>query len=63
MSVALRSLPDLNEIVREKCGGEMLARSLHICMMEGIVYLLVALGDGTLYYYQIDMNSGSLASI
>ncbi|KHN84948.1 DNA damage-binding protein 1 [Toxocara canis] len=60
MSVALRSLPDLNEIVREKCGGEMLARSLLICMMEGIVYLLVALGDGTLYYYQIDMNTGAL---
>uniref|UniRef100_A0A915B6F3 DNA damage-binding protein 1 n=1 Tax=Parascaris univalens TaxID=6257 RepID=A0A915B6F3_PARUN len=60
MSVALRSLPDLNEIVREKCGGEMLARSLLICMMEGVVYLLVALGDGTLYYYQIDKNSGAL---
>jgi hypothetical protein len=28
--------------------------------MEEIVYLLVALGDGTLYYYQIDMETGTL---
>nr|AVV64025.1 CPSF A subunit region family protein [Anisakis simplex] len=60
MSVALRSLPDLKEIVREKCGGEMLARSLLISQMEGNVYLLVALGDGTLYYYRIDMKTGAL---
>ena len=58
MSVALRSLPDLKEIVREKVASEMLARSLLIYSVESVVYLLVALGDGTLHYFQIDQKTG-----
>uniref|UniRef100_A0A914DYF9 DNA damage-binding protein 1 n=1 Tax=Acrobeloides nanus TaxID=290746 RepID=A0A914DYF9_9BILA len=61
MSVALYSIsPQFKRIVREKITGDVLPRSLLILTMEEIVYLLVALGDGTLYYYQIDMETGSL---
>lgn len=58
LSVALRSLPDLKEVVREKISGDMLSRSIMLTSMEGIVYLLVALGDGTMHYFQIDMKTG-----
>jgi DNA damage-binding protein 1 len=59
MSVALYSIsPQFKRIVREKITGDVLPRSLLILTMEDIVYLLVALGDGTLYYYQIDMETG-----
>lgn len=60
MSVAIRSLPDLREVVKQKIAGEMLARSMLIYSVEDIVYLLVALGDGTLHYFQIDMTTGAL---
>ncbi|MFH4976853.1 hypothetical protein AB6A40_003562 [Gnathostoma spinigerum] len=60
MSYSLLSLPDLKEITRDKTGGDVLARSMIICEMEGTVYLLVALGDGILHYYQISMDTGAL---
>ncbi|OZC09249.1 hypothetical protein X798_03793 [Onchocerca flexuosa] len=60
LSVALRTLPQLMEVVREKIAGDMLSRSIMLSPMEGHVYLLVALGDGTVHYFQIDMKTGAL---
>ncbi|CAG9535052.1 unnamed protein product [Cercopithifilaria johnstoni] len=60
LSVALRTLPQLAEVVREKITGDMLSRSIMLSPMEGHVYLLVALGDGTVHYFQIDMKTGVL---
>uniref|UniRef100_A0A0R3R4U4 MMS1_N domain-containing protein n=1 Tax=Brugia timori TaxID=42155 RepID=A0A0R3R4U4_9BILA len=60
LSVALRALPQLVEVVREKIVGDMLSRSIMLSPMEGHVYLLVALGDGTVHYFQIDMKTGAL---
>lgn len=58
LSVGLRTLPDFKEVVRVKTLGDMLARSLLLAKMENNIYLLSALGDGTLQYYQIDMQTG-----
>lgn len=58
MSVALMTISDMKEVTRQKVGDDMLARSILLCTMEDIVYLLVGLGDGTLHYFQIDMSSG-----
>uniref|UniRef100_A0A1I7XBW2 DNA damage-binding protein 1 n=1 Tax=Heterorhabditis bacteriophora TaxID=37862 RepID=A0A1I7XBW2_HETBA len=56
MSAALLSLPDLSEVIREKLPGDMLPRSIMMTRMETIVYLLIALGDGSLYYYNLDLK-------
>lgn len=54
----MRTLPQLEEVVREKIVGDMLSRSIMLSSMEEHVYLLVALGDGTVHYFQIDMKTG-----
>ena len=38
--------------------ADILPRSILIAPFSGCVYLLVALGDGTLHYYQMDADSG-----
>ena len=37
---------------------EIIPRSIAMVQFEGISYLLVALGDGTLFYFNIDPSSG-----
>uniref|UniRef100_A0A915DC56 DNA damage-binding protein 1 n=1 Tax=Ditylenchus dipsaci TaxID=166011 RepID=A0A915DC56_9BILA len=60
-SVALYSLePEMKLVSEEKLSGEVLPRSLLIIAMEGIIYLLVALGDGTVYYFRINAENGCL---
>ncbi|CAI4228082.1 unnamed protein product [Auanema sp. JU1783] len=62
-SAALFSLPDLNEIIREKLAVDILPRSILITVMEDIAYLLLALGDGCLFYYTIDRETGALRDL
>jgi len=40
---------------------EIIPRSVAMVHFEGISYLLVALGDGTLFYFNIDPNSGNIS--
>uniref|UniRef100_A0A914W414 DNA damage-binding protein 1 n=1 Tax=Plectus sambesii TaxID=2011161 RepID=A0A914W414_9BILA len=60
ISVRLLSLPDLVEIHAQPLGGEILPRSVLMTRLESSLYLLVALGDGTLFYYQMDTQTGAL---
>ncbi len=41
---------------------DIIPRSILMVMFGGIAYLLCALGDGTLLYYQLEPTSGRLSS-
>lgn len=59
-SVSLISLEaGFREVVRQKVGAELLPRSVLLVTMERAIYLLVTLGDGTLYYYLVDPKDGA----
>ncbi|KAG9145181.1 hypothetical protein Leryth_008967 [Lithospermum erythrorhizon] len=61
ISVRIYSLPDLNLITKEHIGGEIIPRSVLLCRLEGISYLLCALGDGHLLNFVLNMSTGELA--
>ncbi|XP_028142182.1 DNA damage-binding protein 1 [Diabrotica virgifera virgifera] len=61
ISVRLLRLPDLVESTKELLGGEIIPRSLLMASFEGQNYLLCALGDGSMYYFTLHKDSGSLA--
>lgn len=42
--------------------AEMIPRSLLICVLEGVCYLLCALGDGSMFYFTVDRASGALSN-
>ena len=52
--VILLSLPTLEAAINEELCVETLPRDILMAYMEKIMYLLVALGDGSLFYYVID---------
>ncbi|KAK6013748.1 CPSF A subunit region [Ostertagia ostertagi] len=58
--IALYSLPALLEVTCENMPGDMLPRSIMMTKLENTIYLMVALGDGTLYYYRVDRENGAL---
>ncbi|KAJ8449900.1 hypothetical protein Cgig2_029262 [Carnegiea gigantea] len=60
ISVRIYSLPDLNLIIKENLGGEIIPRSVLLCSFEGISYLLCALGDGHLLNFILSMSTGEL---
>ncbi|KAF5752708.1 hypothetical protein HS088_TW01G00624 [Tripterygium wilfordii] len=60
ISVTILSLPDLNLIVKEHLGREIIPRSVLLCSFEGISYLLCALGDGHLLNFLLNLTSGEL---
>jgi len=45
-SIRLLRLPALSELVCERIGGDVIPRSLLLTTLEGVDYLLCALGDG-----------------
>lgn len=40
---------------------EIIPRSLLICILEGNCYLLCALGDGSMFYFSLDLKTGALS--
>ena len=58
ISARLLSLPDLKTIHTEMLGGEIIPRSILLSTFEGIPYLLCALGDGALFYFHLDPDTG-----
>lgn len=42
--------------------AEIIPRSLLICVLEGVWYLLCALGDGSMFYFTLDPLSGALSN-
>ncbi|XP_075983007.1 DNA damage-binding protein pic [Anticarsia gemmatalis] len=62
ISVRVLKLPDLRPMHTEKLCGEIIPRSLLICVLEGVCYLLCALGDGSMFYFTVDPETGVLSN-
>ncbi|AQK88922.1 DNA damage-binding protein 1a [Zea mays] len=60
ISVRIFSLPDLELIRKENLGGEIVPRSVLLCTLEGVSYLLCALGDGNLFSFLLNASTGEL---
>nr|CAG4638924.1 EOG090X00HD [Daphnia magna] len=54
ISARLLKLPTLEEFHKEPLGGEIIPRSILMALFEGTPYLLVALGDGSLFYFSMN---------
>ncbi|KAF5292358.1 hypothetical protein FQA39_LY03392 [Lamprigera yunnana] len=60
ISVCILKLPELTDVYKEILGGEVIPRSVLMTSFEGYNYLLCALGDGSMYYFFLHKDSGSL---
>ncbi|KDR10581.1 DNA damage-binding protein 1 isoform X1 [Zootermopsis nevadensis] len=60
ISARILHLPGLEEVNREFLGGEIIPRSILMTCFEGINYLLCALGDGSMFYFSLNKQSGLL---
>lgn len=60
ISVCLLRLPTLEKFHVEKLSGEIIPRSILLCQFEGINYLLCALGDGSMFYFVLERDTGKL---
>ncbi|XP_049877553.1 DNA damage-binding protein 1 [Pectinophora gossypiella] len=62
ISVRVLRLPELTPLHTEKLAGEIIPRSLLISVLEGVCYLLCALGDGSMFYFTLDRETGVLSN-
>lgn len=62
MNIVIFSLPDITELYREELNSDMLPRSIITAKFEDNYYLLCALGDGSVYYFNLDLNRVSLSN-
>lgn len=60
ISARILKLPDFTEVTKELLGGEIIPRSVLMTCFEQHNYLLCALGDGSMFYFSLDRNTGSL---
>nr|XP_023018140.1 DNA damage-binding protein 1 [Leptinotarsa decemlineata] len=60
ISTRILRLPDLSEAHKELLGGEIIPRSVLMANFEGQNYLLCALGDGSMFYFLLQKDSGML---
>lgn len=60
-SARILKIPTLEEMSRDVLADEIIPRSILLSKFDGISYLLVTLGDGTLIYFILDENTGSLS--
>lgn len=60
ISVSVLTIPNLETLNNEKLGGEMIPRSILMTNFEGINYLLCALGDGSMFYFTLNVKDGIL---
>lgn len=58
MQVSVCSLPDLRIICSIPLGVDVIPRSSLICRLEGVLYCMVALGDGHLFTFVVDESNG-----
>lgn len=61
ISICMLSLPDLSLLHTENLEGEIIPRSIAAVTFEGSQYVLCALGDGSLYYFTLDVTTGVLS--
>lgn len=62
MNVVIYSLPDIEELYREELSSDIIPRSIITAKFEDSYYLLCALGDGSVYYFNINPDSGALSN-
>ncbi|ESO97964.1 hypothetical protein LOTGIDRAFT_209160 [Lottia gigantea] len=60
ISARVLRLPNLQTLLVEMLGGEIIPRSILLTTFEGVHYLLCALGDGSLFYFNLDPATGFL---
>ncbi|XP_071054441.1 DNA damage-binding protein 1 [Onthophagus taurus] len=61
ISARILHLPDLSESTKENLGGEIIPRSVLMTQFEGQNYLLCALGDGSMFYFILNKENGTLS--
>ena len=54
-------LPDLSQAADEALGSEAIPRSVLLAVFDGAPFLLCALGDGQLYNFHVDADTGQCA--
>lgn len=62
VSVRVLRLPSLEQASREPLGGDVIPRSVLLLTMEGVHYLLVALGDGHLLAFHFNPAAGTVSN-
>lgn len=62
ISACVLNLPTLETMYTEKLFGEIIPRSILMTCFEGINYLLCALGDGSMFYFVLNRNNGTLSN-
>jgi len=60
-SLVILRLPTLESLTTEHLGGEVIPRSVLFVTLEGVDYLLCALGDGYLFSFCIDSATAGLS--
>nr|XP_057902111.1 DNA damage-binding protein 1 [Doryrhamphus excisus] len=60
ISARVLKLPCFTALHKEMLGGEIIPRSILMTTFEGSYYLLCALGDGALFYFGLDLQTGAL---
>ncbi|MCI4379536.1 hypothetical protein PGIGA_G00229460 [Pangasianodon gigas] len=60
ISARVLRLPCFSPLHKEMLGGEIIPRSILMTTFEGSHYLLCALGDGALFYFGLDLDTGAL---
>uniref|UniRef100_A0A8C7X5H2 DNA damage-binding protein 1 n=1 Tax=Oryzias sinensis TaxID=183150 RepID=A0A8C7X5H2_9TELE len=61
ISARMLKLPCFTPLHKEMLGGEIIPRSILMTTFEGSYYLLCALGDGALFYFGLDLQTGALS--
>jgi DNA damage-binding protein 1 len=62
ISVQILSLPHFEELYTQPLAGDIIPRSILMVVLGEVCYLLCALGDGCLYYYIMNPQTGQLSS-
>eukprot|EP00960_Hanusia_phi_P003968 116510-Hanusia_phi.AAC.2 len=60
LSLSMLRLPSLEVVCTETIGGDAIPRSLLLVTLEGVDYLLCALGDGYLFTFTIDASTAQI---
>lgn len=62
-SIRIYSLPDFEKLQLHSLGGEVVVKSILMCPFEDSSYLMATLGDGSMFYCDIDPDTGKLTKM
>ncbi|XP_071476122.1 DNA damage-binding protein 1-like [Diadema antillarum] len=61
ITARILKLPSMETMHVESLGGEIIPRSILLTTFEGQNYILCALGDGSLFYFQLNAETGYMS--